>query len=264
MPIDPHTKTSRGVEHFSLRGCVALVTGSTTGLGKAMAMAIGAAGARVAMNYANNSERAERTFAEFQSAGYEGKLFRANVIDEAEVNRLTREIADQLGQVDILVLNATPAQPQMPIEEYDWDFYQSMLDFFVKSPYLLTRATLPSMKKQRWGRIINIGSEVFQIGRPNFSAYVAAKGAQNGWTRSMSTELAPFGITVNMISPGWIPVERHENDAPEQKAAYLATIPAGRWGLPADLGGIVTLLASDAGSFISGQNICVNGGLTVA
>jgi 3-oxoacyl-[acyl-carrier protein] reductase len=120
------------------------------------------------------------------------------------------------------------------------------------------------MKKQRWGRIINIGSEVFQIGRPNFSAYVAAKGAQNGWTRSMSTELAPFGITVNMISPGWIPVERHENDAPEQKAAYLATIPAGRWGLPADLGGIVTLLASDAGSFISGQNICVNGGLTVA
>jgi 3-oxoacyl-[acyl-carrier protein] reductase len=80
----------------------------------------------------------------------------------------------------------------------------------------------------------------------------------------MSTELAPFGITVNMISPGWIPVERHENDPPEQKADYLASVPAGRWGLPADLGGIVTLLASNAGSFISGQNICVNGGLTVA
>jgi 3-oxoacyl-[acyl-carrier protein] reductase len=264
VPIDPHTKTSRGVEHFSLRGCVALVTGSTTGLGKAIAMAIGAAGARVAMNYANNSERAERAFAEFQSAGYEGKLFRANIIDEAEVNRLTCEIANQLGQVDILVLNATPAQPQLPIEEYNWDFYQSMLDFFVKSPYLLARATLPHMKKQRWGRIVNIGSEVFQIGRPNFSAYVAAKGAQNGWTRSMSTELVPFGITVNMISPGWIPVERHENDPVEQKSAYLATVPAGRWGVPDDLGGIITLLASDAGSFISGQNICVNGGLTVA
>ena len=264
MPIDSHTNTPRGVERFSLRGRVALVTGSTTGLGKAMAMAIGAAGARVAMNYANDSDRAERAFAEFQSAGYEGKLFRASVIDEAEVNRLTREIADQLGPVDILVLNATPAQPQMPIEEYDWDFYQSMLDFFVKSPYLLTRAAAAHMKQQRWGRIINIGSEVFQIGRPNFSAYVAAKGAQNGWTRSMSTELAPFGITVNMISPGWIPVERHENDPAEQKAAYLATVPAGRWGVPDDLGGIVTLLASDAGSFISGQNICVNGGLTVA
>jgi 3-oxoacyl-[acyl-carrier protein] reductase len=264
MPIDPQPSTLRGVERFSLRGRVALVTGSTTGLGKAIAMALGAAGARVAMNYVNKLDRAERAFAEFQSAGYDGKLFRASVIDEAEVNRLTREIADQLGPVDILVLNATPAQPQKPIEEYDWEFYQSMLDFFVKSPYLLTRATLPHMKQQRWGRIINIGSEVFQIGRPNFSAYVAAKGAQNGWTRSMSTELAPFGITVNMISPGWIPVERHENDPPEQKAAYLATVPAGRWGVPDDLGGIVTLLAGDASSFISGQNICVNGGLTVA
>jgi 3-oxoacyl-[acyl-carrier protein] reductase len=80
----------------------------------------------------------------------------------------------------------------------------------------------------------------------------------------MSTELARFGITVNMISPGWIPVERHDNDPVEQKAAYLATVPAGRWGVPNDLAGIVTLLASDAGSFISGQNICVNGGLTVA
>lgn len=264
MPIDSHVKTSRGLDRFSLRGRVALVTGSTTGLGKAMAMALGGAGASVAMNYANNSDRAEQAFAEFQSAGYDGQLFRASVIDETEVTRLTDEIAKRFGPVDVLVLNATPAQPQKPIEGYDWDFCQSMLNFFVKSPYLLTRAVLPFMKQQKWGRIINIGSEVLQIGRPNFSAYVAAKGAQNGWTRSMSTELAPFGITVNMISPGWIPVERHENDSPEQKAAYLATVPAGRWGVPDDLGGIVTLLASDAGSFISGQNVCVNGGLTVA
>lgn len=264
MPTVPHASAAQGPERFSLHGRIALVTGSTTGLGKAMAMALGASGARVAMNYANNHERAERSFAEFQAANYDGKLFRANVIHEAEVDLLTREIADQLGPVDVLVLNATPAQPQKPIEEYDWAFYQTMLDFFVKSPYLLTRATLDHMKQQKWGRIINIGSEVFQIGRPNFSAYVAAKGAQNGWTRSMSTELAPFGITVNMISPGWIPVERHENDPPDEKAAYLATVPAGRWGVPDDLGGIVTLLASEAGSFISGQNICVNGGLTVA
>ena len=264
MQSDRHNDAPVGVQRFSLRGRVALITGSTTGLGKSMAMALGADGARVALNYANNSDRAERAFAEFQSAGYEGKLFRASVIDEAEVNRLTREIADQLGPVDILVLNATPAQPQLPIEEYDWNFYQSMLDFFVKSPYLLARATLPHMKRQRWGRIINIGSEVFQIGRPSFSAYVAAKGAQNGWSRSMSTELAPFGITVNMISPGWIPVERHESDPLEQKAGYLATVPAGRWGVPDDLSGIVTLFAGEASSFISGQNICVNGGLTVA
>ena len=125
MPIGSHSHTSRGLEHLSLHGRVALVTGSTTGLGKAMAMAIGASGARVAMNYANDPDRAERAFAKFHSAGYEGKLFRASVIDEAEVNRLTREIADQLDQVDILVLNATPAQPQLPIENTNGTFIKA-------------------------------------------------------------------------------------------------------------------------------------------
>ena len=229
-----------------------------------MAGALGSAGATVAMNYAHNVKRAQHAFADFQNVGNRGKLYRANVIDESDVNRMTQQIADDLGPIDILVLNATPAQPQLPIEDYDWDFYQSMLDFFIKSPFLLSRAVLPHMKQQKWGRIINIGSEVFQIGRPNFSAYVAAKGGQNGWSRGMSTELAPFGITVNMISPGWIPVQRHEHDPQEDKDAYLATIPAGRWGVPEDLAGLVKLLASDASSFISGQNIAVNGGLTVA
>ncbi len=263
MPNTESPLTS-GLARFSLVNRVALVTGSTTGLGLAMATALGSAGARVALNYSNNSERAERAFAEFKAAGCTGGLFRASVVDEAEVNRLVQEISRELGPIDILVVNATPAQPQKPIEEYDWSFCQSMLDYFVKSPFLLTRAVLPHMKRQRWGRIINIGSEVFQIGRPNFSAYVAAKGAQNGWSRSMSTELAPFGITVNMISPGWIPVERHANDPQEQKDAYLATVPAGRFGVPNDLAGLAVFLASDSSSFISGQNICVNGGLTVA
>lgn len=139
-----------------------------------------------------------------------------------------------------------------------------MLDFFIKSPFLLTRACLPHLKQQKWGRIINIGSEVVSRGVPNFSAYVAAKGGQNGWTRSMSGELAPHGITVNMIAPGWIPVERHEKDPQELKDGYRALIPANRWGLPEDLGGAVVFLASDAASFITGQNLHVNGGMTVA
>jgi len=253
-----------GLGPLSLENRVALVTGSTTGLGLAMANALAAAGARVALNYANNSGRAERAFADFTAAGHEGGLFRASVIDEADVNRLVQEISRRLGPVDILVINATPAQPLKPIEEYDWEFCQSMLDYFIKSPFLLTRAVLPHMKAQRWGRIINIGSENFQRGVGNFSAYVAAKGGQNGWTRSMSTELVPFGITVNMISPGWIPVERHRNDPQELKDNYLAAVPAGRWGAPDELAGIIVFLASDSSSFISGQNICVNGGLTVA
>jgi 3-oxoacyl-[acyl-carrier protein] reductase len=255
--------TSPALPSLRLDGKVALVTGSSKGLGKAMAMALGAAGAKVALNYKNGQEKAEATFAEFRAAGYQGGLFRGDVVCEQDVPRLARAIEQQLGAVDILVLNATPEQPLKPIEHYDWAFYQSMLDFFVKSPYLLTRAVLPAMKQKRWGRILNIGSEVFRRGVGNFSAYVAAKGAQTGWTRSMATELAPWGVTVNIVCPGWIPVERHANDPQAEKDAYKALIPMKRWGVPADVGGIVAFLASDAASFITGQDVAVNGGMTV-
>lgn len=248
---------------FSLTGRVALVTGSSTGLGKAMAIALGKAGAKVALNYANNTARARKAFAEFQALGLTGALFRADVTSEAEVAKLHRAIAKKLGPVDILVLNATCDQPHKPIEEYDWAFYQAMLDFFIKSPFLLTRACLPHMKAQRWGRIINIGSEVVARGVPNFTAYVAAKGGQNGFHRSLAGELAPHGITVNMIAPGWIPVERHEKDPQSEKDAYRALIPVNRWGVPADLDGAIVFLASDASAFITGQNLHVNGGMTV-
>lgn len=249
---------------FRLDGRVALVTGSSKGLGKAMAIALGQAGAKVAINYYNNVAKAEETLAAFREAGCEGMLVRANVIDPDDVVRMTKEVADTLGPIDIAVINATPDQPQKPIEEYDWEFYQSMLDFFIKSPFLITRSILPHMKAQRWGRIINIGSEVVHRAVGNFSAYVAAKGGQNGWTRSMATELAPHNITVNMIAPGWIPVERHDDDPQELKDGYRALIPLDRWGVPQDLSGAVVFLASDDSSFITGQNLHVNGGMTTA
>jgi 3-oxoacyl-[acyl-carrier protein] reductase len=253
-----------GSKQFSLEGRVAFITGSSKGLGKAMAMSLGEAGAKVALNYFNGQEKAEETFAEFKAKGYEGVLLRGNAIDEGDIQSMVAQIGEKLGPVDIVVPNATPDQPQKPIEEYDWDFYQSMLDFFVKSPYLLTRACLPHMKQQRWGRIINIGSEVFQEGVPNFTAYVAAKGGQNGFTRSLAKELAPWEITVNMVSPGWIPVERHEDDPQEMKDAYLADLPSKRWGVPKEVADTVTFLASEEASYVSGQNICVNGAHTVA
>ncbi len=249
--------------NFRLDGKIALVTGSSTGLGKAMAFAMGAAGAKVAFNYANNQARAEKTFAEYRALGFEGGLFRASVIDEGEVNALVKDITAQLGAIDILVLNATPLQPLKTIEDYDWAFYQSMLDFFVKSPYLLTRAVLPSMKARRSGRILSITSEVFKRGASPFSAYVAAKGAQIGWSRSMALELAPFNITVNMIAPGWIPVERHDSDPQHEKDAYLSRIPMNRWGVPSDIGGACVFFASDAAAFLTGNDIHVNGGVTV-
>ena len=249
--------------NYDLTGKVALITGSSKGLGKAMAFALASAGAKVAINYANGKETAEKTYAEFKAEGFTGGLYRANVIDPGEVKSLCAQIAADLGPIDIVIPNATPAQPLKPIEHYDWEFYQSMYDFFVKSPYLLTREVLPHMKKQRWGRIINITSEVFNRGVAPFSAYVAAKGGQIGWSRSMANELAPWNITVNMIAPGWIPVERHANDPEHEKEAYRRLIPMGRWGIPQDLAGTVVYLASEASNFVTGQDIHVNGGMTV-
>jgi 3-oxoacyl-[acyl-carrier protein] reductase len=249
---------------LTLLGRTALVTGSSKGLGKAMALALGAAGAKVALNFKHGLDAAEATWADFAGRGFEGGLFRADVTNETAVAKMCAQVEKQLGAIDILVVNATPAQPQKPIELYDWALYQQMLDFFVKSPFLLTRAVLPAMKQRRWGRIVNIGSEVFRRGLPNFSAYVAAKGAQAGWTRSMASELAPWQITVNIVSPGWIPVERHQDDPKEQKDAYKALIPMRRWGVPGDVGGVVSWLASDAAAFVTGQDIAVNGGMTLA
>ena len=200
---------------FSLQGRVALITGNSTGLGKEMGLVLGRAGAKVPVNYFNNEARAEAALAAYREAGVETMLVRADVTSEEGVDALCSAIEQELGPVDVLVPNATCEQPLKPIEEYDWAFYQRMIDFFVKSPFLLAKRALPHMKQQRWGRLINITSEVYHRSVSPFSAYVAAKGGQNGWTRSMATELAPFGITVNMVSPGWIPVERHEHDPQE-------------------------------------------------
>ncbi len=247
---------------FRLENRVVLITGSTKGLGKEMAMAFAHAGAKVVMNYYNDKQRAESSFAELKSIGGPCMLTQANVIDQDDVKRLYKAIDDAFGPVDVLIPNATPAQPLKTIEEYDWDIYQSMIDFFLKSPYLLTKVCLPHMKRQKWGRVINITSEVFSLGVAPFTSYVAAKGAQTGFSRSLSTELAPFGITVNMISPGWIPVERHESDPQEMKDMYLATIPAGRWGTPKDVAAAAVYLASEEAAFVTGQTIAVNGGRT--
>ena len=244
----------------TLKNHVALITGSTTGLGYGIAKVLGLAGAKVVMNYYNDEERANRAFSEFQSLGCEGILVRGNAIDENSIQKIVEEGESKFGEIDIVVPNATPDQPLKPIEEYDWEFYQQMINFFVKSPYLLTRATIGKMKQKQWGRIINISSEVYQLSVSPFSAYVSAKGGQIGWTRSMSKELAPFGITVNTVNPGWIPTERHNDDPQEDKDAYLEQIPAGRWGVPEDVGEAVAYFASEEASFITGQTICVNGG----
>jgi 3-oxoacyl-[acyl-carrier protein] reductase len=248
---------------FRLDGRVALVTGSTRGLGKQMALGLAQAGARVCMNYANDEDAANRAFADLQSVSLDSYIVRGDVTDPASVERVCREVAEQLGPIDILVVNATCSQPELPFEEYDWEFFQSMLDFFVKSPVLLMKSCLPHMKQQRWGRIIHITSEVLALASAPFSAYVAAKGGQTGLALSTARELASSGITVNMVAPGWIPVERHADCSPASLDGYASGIPAGRMGTPSDVAPTVVYLASAEAAFVTGQTLSVNGGNTV-
>lgn len=246
----------------SLQNRVALVTGSSKGLGAAIASRLAREGARVVINACHDLTRAENLAAQLISEGHQAIAIGADVTKAEEIDSLVRRVSENWGAIDILVPNATPDQPQLPIEKYSTEHYRTLFEFFSLSPLLLAQAILPGMKSQAWGRIINITSEVYANSMPQFSAYVAAKGGQIGWSRSMAKELAPFGITVNMVAPGWIPVERHEEVPASDKEAYLATIPAGRWGTPDDVAQAVAFFAQDASGFITGQTLHVNGGLT--
>lgn len=247
---------------FSLSGHVAVVTGNSSGLGKEIGLVLGKAGAKVPVNFFNNEERAQATLSEYEAVGIETCLIKADASTHDGVDHLFDVTEQQLGNPDILVPNATCDQPELPIDQYDWDFYQSMVDFFIKSPFLMTKRGMGYMKEQKWGRIINIVSEVYHRSVAPFSAYVAAKGGQIGWTRSMATEFAPLGITVNMVAPGWIPTERHADKSQEDLDGYLSMIPAGRWGVPKDVADAVLYFASEEASFITGQTLCANGGIT--
>ena len=160
-----------------LDGRVALVTGSTAGLGREIAHALGQAGARVALNYCNQRERAETALAGFLDDGLAGALFRADVTDASAIDRLVDAVRNELGPIDILVCNATPAQPQRPLEDYTWQEAQSLLDAFVKGPFFSASAWCRPYER-RWGRIV-IGSEVVHEER-RLLPYVAAKGGQLG------------------------------------------------------------------------------------
>jgi len=246
-----------------LSGKTALVTGASRGLGEAMAVKLAACGARTAVNYHGSPERARGVVERIRKAGGVAEAFQADVRDEAEVHALVGQVRRAFGPIDILVLNATGPQPFIKLEDLTWRDCLDLLEFFVKSPLLLAKAVVGPMKERRYGRIIHIGSEVFERGVPEFSNYVSAKGAQLGLTRSWALELAPWGITVNLVAPGWIPTERHAGDPQEMKDAYAAAVPLRHMGKPDDVAEAVAYLASDGAGFVTGQKISVNGGNTL-
>jgi 3-oxoacyl-[acyl-carrier protein] reductase len=241
----------------------ALVTGASRGLGAAMAEALAQVGHRVAVNYVASGNRAEELCGGLRARGFEAQAFQADVRDETEVARLVGEVEAALGPVEVVVLNATGHQPLLSIEEQTWQAYLDQMEFFVKSPLLMVKAVLPEMHSRGFGRIIQIGSEVVELGNARFANYVAAKAAQLGQTRSWAKELGASGITVNLVAPGWIPTERAFDASEEDKRAYAKGVALGRMGEAEEVGRVVAFLASDDASFITGQKIAVNGGNTL-
>jgi 3-oxoacyl-[acyl-carrier protein] reductase len=244
----------------SVQQRVALVTGSSRGLGSAIALRLAQDGLAVAVNGLHDDAQALAVVDAIESAGGVAAAFPADVTDERQAVELTAAVTNRLGPVDVLVLNATGPQPEAPLLEVSWEDHVAQLEFFVKSPLLLGPALLPGMQARRWGRIVQIDSDVVDRPPPGRSAYVTAKSAQIGLSRSWARELAPFGITVNTVAPGFVPVERHADVPAEVISAYLASVPAGRMGTPEDIAHAVSFFASEAAGFVTGQRLVVDGG----
>ena len=214
-------------------GRVALVTGSSRGLGAEIARRLARDGFAVAVNGRPGDDGVAAVARTIQGDGGIAQGFGADVTAEEQVNSLVTAITGTFGPIDVLVLNATGPQPEAPVTEVGWADHAAQLDFFVKSPVLLGRAVLPGMQARRYGRIVNIDSEVAHRPPPGRSAYAAAKNAQIGLTLSWARELGPFGITVNTVAPGFVPVERHA-DVPGRLCRRTSPrCPPGGWERPA-------------------------------
>ncbi len=245
-----------------LQGKTALITGASKGLGKAMALALAEAGARLVL-VARNLEQLNETAAAARAFGSEVLVFQTDVADELQVTQLAKGVADQIGKIQILINNAG-INIRKPVTDFTLEEWRQVMDTNLTSVFLMCRAFVPQMKGQGYGRIINLTSIMSHVAIPGRTAYCASKTGLLGFTRALALELAPEQITVNGISPGPFATEMNAPlmQNPELNQQFLAKLPAGRWGKVEEVGQLaVYLCAADAG-FITGTDILIDGGWT--
>jgi 3-oxoacyl-[acyl-carrier protein] reductase len=244
-------------------GRVALVTGSSSGIGAATAKELAAGGAKVAVHYRGNSDGAHAVQEAIAAGGGECKLYRADIANVEAAASLVKQVQADFGSLDILVNNAGTTRDTllMTMKEEEWDV---VIDTNLKSVYAVTKAALRGMIRQRWGRIINITSVVGISGQGGQANYAASKAGIIGFTKSVAREVASRAITVNAVAPGFIPTSLTDVLNEEQRAGILANTPLGRMGTPEEVAWAVAFLASERSAFITGHVLSVDGGLVMA
>lgn len=242
---------------------VALVTGASRGIGAGIAEALARAGYDLAVNYLSDHRAAATVVERIRAGGGVAQAFPADVTSTSAAQALHEDVRRELGEVHALVLNATGPQPDVPLDDLDRKDLQDQLDHFVLGPLTLVQAVVPAMRERRAGRIVFIGSEVIDLAPAHTAAYTAAKSAQAAMARVWARELAPHGITVNTVSPGFIPGDRHRETPQAAIEDYTAQVPAGRLGTASDTGAAVAFLCSQTAAFIAGERLRVTGGHTI-
>jgi NAD(P)-dependent dehydrogenase (short-subunit alcohol dehydrogenase family) len=244
----------------TLDGRIALITGASRGLGRAIALALGDAGAKLAL-VGRDKDKLNETAQQAAQSGAEAAVFVADITEEAQVLGLEQDVIARFGRVDILVNNAGVVG-RKPLVESTLEEWRNVLDTNLTSAFLMCRAFIPHMRGQGYGRIINIASIASHVSLPGRSAYSASKAGLLGMTRALAQELATDSITVVGISPGPFVTDLTtplRND-PDLNRQFMSQVPLGRWGQPEEIGKLALFLCSDAAGYITGTDIVVDGG----
>ena len=246
----------------SLQGKTALITGASKGLGKAMALALAEAGARIAL-VSRNLEQLNETAAAVRKLGADAVVHQADVTDETQIERLEKVVTEQFGKVQILINNAG-INIRKSVIDFTLDEWRLVMDTNLTSVFLMCRVFVPRMKGQDYGRIINLTSIMSHVSIAGRAAYCASKSGLLGFTRALALELAPENITVNGISPGPFATEMNTTlmQNPELNQQFISKIPLGRWGKVREVGQLAVYLCSEDAGFITGTDILIDGGWT--
>ncbi|MBA2345622.1 MAG: 3-oxoacyl-ACP reductase FabG [Rubrobacter sp.] len=247
---------------MAFSGEVAWVTGSSTGIGRAVAEGLAREGCRVAVHYNSSEDEAREVVGRIEASGGEATLVGGDVADAGEVQRMVREVVDRFGQIDILVNNAGSLLERRTLGDMTENLWDRVMAVNLKSVYLCSQAVLPTMKRQGRGRIVNVTSVAARNGGgPGSVAYATAKGGVSTLTRAMAKELVSEGILVNGVAPGIITTPFHDRfTPPDMREKMTGGIPIGREGTPEETASVVVFLASSAADYLVGEIIEVNGG----